>query len=210
MKFEYPLIGVMLFLVLGVLVLIAVAPDSVTIPKQVSSESTESLSVSEPESATSSAVPAPGFEDVPEMIVREQPELEAQEQEFTISLEEELSVAEAKIKQSQSEASEAQALPESAEVTIPEGSGVPGCEETSECFIPNEVAIAAGGQVIWNNDDTAAHTVTSGTPTDGPDGMFDSSLFMSRTLFSQTFDEAGTYDYFCMVHPWMTGKVTVV
>ncbi|MCH6571973.1 MAG: hypothetical protein IH780_05365, partial [Thaumarchaeota archaeon] len=48
-----------------------------------------------------------------------------------------------------------------------------------------------------------------GTPSDGPDGTFDSSLFMAGTTFEHTFDEAGTYDYFCMVHPWMTGTVQV-
>ena len=32
---------------------------------------------------------------------------------------------------------------------------------------------------------------------------------MAGTTFEQTFDESGTYDYFCMVHPWMTGIVTV-
>jgi len=97
----------------------------------------------------------------------------------------------------------------SAEVSIPSGSSVPGCEETNECFIPAEVTISVGGTVTWTNDDTAAHTVTSGTATDGPDGIFDSSIFMAGKTFEHTFDEAGEYDYFCIVHPWMTGKVVV-
>ncbi|HII36540.1 MAG TPA: PEFG-CTERM sorting domain-containing protein, partial [Nitrosopumilaceae archaeon] len=63
--------------------------------------------------------------------------------------------------------------------------------------------------VTWTNDDTAAHTVTSGNPTDGPDGTFDSSLFGPGKTFSQPFKEAGTFPYFCMVHPWMKGVVTV-
>ena len=98
-----------------------------------------------------------------------------------------------------------------AEVSIsaPAGSSVPGCEETNECFIPERVSVPAGETVTWSNDDTAAHTVTSGSAADGPDGVFDSSLFMAGTTFSHTFDEAGEYDYFCMVHPWMIGKVSV-
>ncbi len=94
-------------------------------------------------------------------------------------------------------------------ISLPAGSGVPGCDETNECYIPAEVTINAGETVTWSNDDTAAHTVTSGTPSDGPDGTFDSSLFMAATTFEHTFDESGTYDYFCMVHPWMTGTIQV-
>jgi len=105
---------------------------------------------------------------------------------------------------------ESETLPEIIEVNVPEGSGVPGCEETNECYIPYEIVVAVGGQVIWNNVDTAAHTVTSGNPADGADGKFDSSIFMSGATFSNTFDEVGEYEYFCMVHPWMNGIVQVL
>jgi len=95
-----------------------------------------------------------------------------------------------------------------ASVSVPAGTSVPGCEETNECYIPYEVTINVGGEITWSNDDTAAHTVTSGTPADGPDGLFDSSLFMAGSTFSVKFDgyEPGSYDY-CMVHPWRTGIV---
>jgi predicted secreted protein with PEFG-CTERM motif len=94
-------------------------------------------------------------------------------------------------------------------VSAPSGTAVPGCEETNECFIPASVTIHAGGEVTWSNDDSAAHTVTSGTAAEGPDGNFDSSLFMAGTTFSVTLDEEGTYPYFCMVHPWMAGEIIV-
>jgi plastocyanin len=94
-------------------------------------------------------------------------------------------------------------------ISVPSGSGVPGCDETNECYIPSDVTVNVGDTVTWSNDDTAAHTVTSGNPTDGTDGVFDSSLFMAGTTFEYTFDEAGEYNYFCMVHPWMTGNVQV-
>lgn len=98
-----------------------------------------------------------------------------------------------------------------ATISIPEGTGVPGCEDTDECYLPFIVAIDVGGEITWSNDDTAAHTVTSGTAADGPDGIFDSGLFIAGNTFSVKFDDydAGDYPYFCMVHPWMTGTVIV-
>ena len=96
-----------------------------------------------------------------------------------------------------------------AEVIVPEGSAVPGCEDTDECWFPSVVTVGVGETVTWSNVDTAAHTVTSGSAADGPDGVFDSSLFMAGTTFDVTFDEEGTFDYFCMVHPWMAGQVIV-
>ena len=97
-----------------------------------------------------------------------------------------------------------------ATVTNAPGSSVPGCEQTADgCFIPSMVTIDIGGEVIWQNNDTAAHTITSGTAVEGPSGVFDSSLVMAGSSFSHTFDAAGTFDYFCMVHPWMAGAVMV-
>jgi len=89
------------------------------------------------------------------------------------------------------------------------GSSTPGCEETNSCFIPNPVTVDLGTIVTWSNTDTAAHTATSGSATDGPDGVFDSSLVMAGGSYSVTLDDAGTYPYFCMVHPWMSGTVIV-
>ena len=95
-------------------------------------------------------------------------------------------------------------------VTNAPGSSTPGCEDTADgCFIPSTVTIPMGGTVTWENNDTAAHTSTAGSATEGPSGVFDSSLIMAGSSFSHTFDEAGTFDYFCMVHPWMVGSVIV-
>jgi len=97
-----------------------------------------------------------------------------------------------------------------ATVTNAPGSSVPGCEETADgCFIPSPVTINVGGIVTWENNDTAAHTATGGSATEGPSGVFDSSLIMAGSSFSHTFDDAGSFDYFCMVHPWMVGGVVV-
>ena len=96
-----------------------------------------------------------------------------------------------------------------ASVSAPEGTSVPGCEETNECFIPYMVTVDVDGEVTWSNDDTAAHTVTAGSAADGSSGAFDSGLFMAGTTFSHKFESAGEFPYFCMVHPWMVGIVTV-
>src|SRR3990172_11116042 len=98
------------------------------------------------------------------------------------------------------------------DVSVIAGSATPGCEETNSCFDPAEAIIDVGGEVTWTNDDTAAHTVTSGDLANDPDNVgteFDSSLFGPGKTFSQTFEEAGTFPYFCMVHPWMKAVVTV-
>jgi len=97
----------------------------------------------------------------------------------------------------------------SATVTNAPGSSTPGCEETDNCFVPSTVVITVGGTVTWDNTVNAAHTSSSGTAADGPDGVFDSSLIMAGGSYSHTFDTAGTFDYFCMVHPWMQGTVIV-
>jgi predicted secreted protein with PEFG-CTERM motif len=102
-----------------------------------------------------------------------------------------------------------QVFAENVSVSTPQGTSVPGCETTNECFIPYKVAINVDDTVTWSNDDSAAHTVTAGSAADGPSGVFDSSLFMAGTTFSHTFETKGEFPYFCMVHPWMEGTVIV-
>ena len=102
-------------------------------------------------------------------------------------------------------ADKAAALPMSVSIENAIGSSTPGCEP--DCFIPNKATIAVGGTVSFVNGDTAPHTSTSGSPADGPDGVWDSSLVMPGSSYDTTISSAGSYDYFCMVHPWMTGTI---
>ena len=99
--------------------------------------------------------------------------------------------------------------PQTHTVTMPAGTAFPGCELDNTCFIPQDITINAGDTISWINDDSAAHTVTSGSVLDGPTYVFDSSLFMPDGVFEHTFDDPGTFEYFCMVHPWMAGTITV-
>ena len=98
------------------------------------------------------------------------------------------------------------------DVAMTQGSSTQGCEETKNCFDPSDVSVDVGGEVTWTNSDTASHTVTSGDLKTDPDNVgkvFDSSLIIAGKTFSFTFADAGTYNYFCQVHPWMAGIVTV-
>jgi len=99
-----------------------------------------------------------------------------------------------------------------AQVSMAKATSTPGCEKDNSCFEPAEVKIDVGGTVTWTNDtiEAASHTVTSGdVQSGGPDGKFDSSLMPVGKTFSHTFTDAGTYKYFCQIHPWMTASVVV-
>ena len=90
------------------------------------------------------------------------------------------------------------------------GSGSIGCEKTTNgCFLPKVVSVEVGGVIIMENNDSIAHTFTSGKPTEGPSGIFDTSLLMAGNSFEYTPDSEGKIPYFCMVHPWMVGEIIV-
>jgi plastocyanin len=94
-------------------------------------------------------------------------------------------------------------------VTIVVGASSP---TNGQFFSPATVNTSVGSMVTWTNDDTTLHTVTSGkvvsgTPT--PDKVFDSSFLKSKQTFSYVFEKSGEYDYYCAIHPYMTGKVIV-
>lgn len=99
------------------------------------------------------------------------------------------------------------------DVTIVHGAGtspVSGCVSANNCFDPNPMTVAPGSMVQWTNTDAVSHTVSSGKSSDNQTGLlFDSGLIKPGKTFQFTFTEAGTYDYFCVVHPWMTGQVVV-
>lgn len=95
------------------------------------------------------------------------------------------------------------------DIAIAYGSGAPGCEETRSCYIPYRLDVGVGSTVTWHNVDSVVHTVTSGTPSKGPSGVFDSSLMMSDTFYSLEFTRDGVFNYYCVVHPWMTGQINV-
>ncbi len=91
-------------------------------------------------------------------------------------------------------------------ISVLPNSGVP---HEGKYLEPEILKIRLGDTVTWSNDDSAAHTITSGTPADGPTGVFDSSLFLAGSSYKITFNNKGIFDYYCMVHPWKTGRIIV-
>ena len=75
--------------------------------------------------------------------------------------------------------------------------------------LQGELVITEGDSITWRNQDIVDHTVTSGSPETGPSGLFDSNLFGQDDSVTIEFTEAGVYPYFCTVHPWMIGTITV-
>jgi len=95
-----------------------------------------------------------------------------------------------------------------ADVIMPTKVSRPGCEKIDRCYIPSVITIQSGQQVTWVNDDSAFHSVTSGfygSPTE----LFDSGHLDPFESYTVDFDETGTFDYFCTLHPWMKGQVIV-
>jgi plastocyanin len=81
------------------------------------------------------------------------------------------------------------------------GTGENEVAMVNNTFQPSRIEIAVGDTVTWRNDDSVQHTVT------GDD--FDSGVVRAGGRFSQTFDQVGTYDYRCTIHPSMVGQVVV-
>jgi len=82
-----------------------------------------------------------------------------------------------------------------------------GAEERVEivglAFSPETLTVPAGTTVTWVNSDSMSHTATS------DDDVWDSGTLASDAEFSFTLDEAGTFSYFCKIHPSMTGSIVV-
>jgi plastocyanin len=83
--------------------------------------------------------------------------------------------------------------------------------KVDKAYAPNPVKVQPGTKVTWTNVDGAIHTITSGKDAkDANSGkVFDSKTIAPKKSFSFKFDKAGTYDYYCALHPAMVGKVTV-
>ena len=98
-------------------------------------------------------------------------------------------------------------MDEVVEVKISKGSSA---INNTQFYAPPEVQVAAGSSVKWTNDDNVIHTVTQGKPSEGANSTgFNSGPIQPGGTFVHSFDESGTVDYYCTIHPHMTGKITV-
>jgi plastocyanin len=91
-------------------------------------------------------------------------------------------------------------------VSIASGSSLPS---NREFYVPMVVNTTIGSMITWKNEDFSPHTVTSGNMTTGKTGVFDSNIMEKGSTFSFLFDKAGEYNYFCSLHPFMTGRIVV-
>lgn len=71
-------------------------------------------------------------------------------------------------------------------------------------YDPADLTVKEASTIRWINQDSVVHTVTSKQP-----GLFDSSIMAAGQEWQYQFDEKGDYEYYCIVHPWMEGKVHV-
>lgn len=86
------------------------------------------------------------------------------------------------------------------------GTTGPGVNEVfiqGMAFNPSTITVAANTTITWTNKDAVTHTVTSNP------ALFDSGSIGKNGIYSYTFTTAGTYSYYCKVHPTMTASVTV-
>jgi plastocyanin len=83
------------------------------------------------------------------------------------------------------------------------GGGEGSVEIADLAFSPDTLTVAVGTTVTWENSDSLPHTSTS------DDEVWDSGTLESGGEFSFTFEEAGTFSYFCEIHPSMNGSVVV-
>ncbi|HET9806941.1 MAG TPA: plastocyanin/azurin family copper-binding protein, partial [Nitrososphaeraceae archaeon] len=91
-------------------------------------------------------------------------------------------------------------------VSISPGSSNPSA---TQFFVPPEITVSSGTTVTWTNHDTTIHTVVEGTPGAGATPAFDSSIIAPTATWENTFDKAGEFNYYCSLHPFMTGEVKV-
>jgi plastocyanin len=70
-------------------------------------------------------------------------------------------------------------------------------------FAPQRLVVKAGTTVTWINDDDIPHTIASSTK------LFKSNALDTKDKFSFTFTTPGAYEYFCSLHPHMTGAIAV-
>lgn len=76
-------------------------------------------------------------------------------------------------------------------------------------YIPLNLEISPGSTVVWKNDDSVPHTIQSQNDKGEIIGLFNSAPLQTGETFEFKFEDAGIYNYFCSLHPWRVGIITV-
>ncbi len=93
-----------------------------------------------------------------------------------------------------------------AHVFIPNGNSEMG---DAGFYLPLNLEISKGTTVVWINDDVVGHTVQSHDDEGNVIGLFNSDVLKTGDRFANKFEEEGVYNYFCTLHPWRVGVITV-
>ena len=93
-----------------------------------------------------------------------------------------------------------------ADVIMSHNAASPVCKLNQQCFLPFNAKILKSGIVTWINHDETVHSVVSGNGE--PNNRFSYYVFPGQSA-QHRFDESGEYNYYCDLHPWAHGKVTV-
>jgi len=95
------------------------------------------------------------------------------------------------------------------DVVIPQGASNP---TGSIHYVNSEITVSVNDKIRWINFDYNTHTVTSGSFQGGPDGIFNSGLLEKDEVFTYITDPTniGSLSYYCTLHPWMNGIITVL
>lgn len=76
-------------------------------------------------------------------------------------------------------------------------------------YVPEEISIEPGTTVVWKNEGKIEHFVTSKIVTQAGFPLFASYAIKPALAWNRQFDQSGIYEYYCPIHPQMTGRVVV-
>ena len=97
-------------------------------------------------------------------------------------------------------------LPLRAEILIPNGNAE---QSNTGFYVPLNMKVKAGTTVVWVNGDNVLHTVQSMDENGKPSSLFNSNVLKTGERFAFKFEDKGEFNYFCTLHPWRVGIVSV-
>ena len=97
----------------------------------------------------------------------------------------------------------ASSSPSSGSLTVGNNGQIYQVMISNYAFNPSSLSVGLGDTVVWTNQDSVSHTITSDT------GDFDSGSIAPGKTFSYTFNNGGSFGYHCSIHPMMSGTINV-
>lgn len=98
-------------------------------------------------------------------------------------------------------------MPSRSEIIIPDGNDR---QTNTGFYVPLHLQVKASTTVVWINNDNVLHTIQSQDKAGKPTGLFNSNVLKTGEIFTFKFEEPGMYNYYCTLHPWRVGQITVL